>query len=176
MAHCVCVNNAARFSSNDFVTVILYCVYLYCQCFIAPEFGGCVNYIWCYCHLWPPSPLHPCLPPVSLSSLLNNHINLSSLTPCSRSFFRSYYQTVFILRPVRMVTPSIWSTSYSTGRILPPRMPLETLPCTSVLYTTRYFTEYKSSIAFLRLYRNLMQWSLKLFLKKINLLLFSSTN
>lgn len=101
-------------------------------------------------------------PPVSLFSLLNNHINLSSLTPCFRSFFRSYYQTVFILRPVRMVTPSIWSTSYSTERILPPRMPLETLPCTSVLYTTRYFTEYKSSIAFPRLYRNLMQWSLKL--------------
>lgn len=45
-----------------------------------------------------------------------------------------------LYRPVRTETRSTWSTSCFTGQIPPPRMPLETLPCTSVLYITRYFS------------------------------------
>ena len=60
------------------------------------------------------------------------------LPPLSLSFHRSSTFCPSSLRPVRMVTRSTWSTSSSMGRILPPRMPLETLPCTSVLYITRW--------------------------------------
>lgn len=69
------------------------------------------------------------------------------------SFINSFHPSSTIcsssLRPVRTGTRSIWSTSSSMGPILPPRMPLETLPCTSVLYTTRYthsVTEIKSQL------------------------------
>lgn len=42
------------------------------------------------------------------------------------------------LRRVRTATLNTWSTSSSTGPTPPPRMHLETLPCTYVLYITRY--------------------------------------
>lgn len=57
---------------------------------------------------------------------------------CPLSLFPSLFHIgSSSLRPVRMVTRSIWNTCSSMGQILPPRMLLETLPCTSVLYITR---------------------------------------
>lgn len=95
----------------------------------------------------------------SLCSLLNHHINPSFFTLryilfcflnlliklfvcffhiCPLSLFPSLFHIgSSSLRPVRMVTRSIWNTCSSMGQILPPRMLLETLPCTSVLYITR---------------------------------------